>query len=137
LYKKILVPIDDSDCSKHALLEAIKIAKLTGGSITITNVHQAEPVYSGSKAELFRLLRQQGETILVNGKKSAQTEGFEVKSLLLEGDPVEQIVKTAKKDNFDLIVIGAGGSGKLSEFVLGSTSHEVIKKTQLPVLVVK
>ncbi len=137
MYQKILVPINDSECSKHALQEAIKIAKVTGGSITITHVYEEEPIYATSKREFFDLLKKQAETILAEGQKLAKAEGFKVKTLLLPGDTVDQIVKEADKNNFDLIVIGAGGSGKFSEFVLGSTSHGVIKKTQLPVLVVK
>jgi nucleotide-binding universal stress UspA family protein len=38
LYQKILVPIDGSDHSKRALSEAIRIAKMTNGNITLLNV---------------------------------------------------------------------------------------------------
>jgi len=53
------------------------------------------------------------------------------------GDEGGTIVSFAQKNNFDLIVIGSRGIGKLKEIFLGSTSNYVIHSSKIPVLIVK
>ena len=43
----------------------------------------------------------------------------------------------AKKEKFDLIVIGSRGMGTAKEIFLGSTSNYVLHKSPIPVLIVK
>ncbi len=139
LYKKILVPLDGSKSSISALQEAIKIAQIMKGEITITHVYSigTSIILSSKQEQLYKLALKKSREVLLNGKKLAKAEGFRVETLLLEGDTVEQIVKTAKEGDFNLIVMGARGLSKISEFVLGSVSHGVIKSVHCPVLVTK
>ena len=58
-------------------------------------------------------------------------------SLLLEGNVVDKIVKTAKEENFDLIVIGARGLSKFEEILMGSVSHGVVEAAPCPVIVTR
>jgi ACR3 family arsenite efflux pump ArsB/nucleotide-binding universal stress UspA family protein len=53
------------------------------------------------------------------------------------GDPVDQIVKTAKEGNFDLVIMGTHGQGEFEEIILGSTASGVIHKSNVPVLVAR
>ena len=53
------------------------------------------------------------------------------------GNTGSEIVKFAKKGNFDMVVIGARGLGATKEAFLGSTSNYVMHKTNIPVLIVK
>ena len=137
VYKKILVPLDGSAVSKRALKEAVAVAKLTKGTITLINVYSiGTSLIISSKQEYLReLTLRKAKQILAEGKKLANEEGFEVRTLLIEGDAVEQIVKTSKEGDFNLIVMGARGLGKARELILGSVSHEVIKSAPIPVLV--
>lgn len=137
MYKKILVPLDGSAVSKRALKEAVAVAKMTKGTITLIHVYSiGTSLIISSKQEYLReLTLRKAKQILAEGKKLANEEGFEVKTLLVEGDAVEQIVKTSKEGDFNLIVMGARGLGKARELILGSVSHEVIKSAPIPVLV--
>ncbi|WP_456272680.1 universal stress protein [Bacillus sp. AK031] len=56
---------------------------------------------------------------------------------LTKGNPAEEIIKCAKTEELDLIVIGSRGLNALQELVLGSVSHQVVQKADRPVLVVK
>lgn len=47
------------------------------------------------------------------------------------------ILKYAKENAIDIIVIGSRGLGGIREFVLGSVSHNVVQSARIPVLVVK
>jgi nucleotide-binding universal stress UspA family protein len=129
VYQKILVPVDGSDHSKRALQEAIKLAKMTQGTITLLHVSPGK--YSVSQSPDI------GQSILEEGKKIVQVEGVPAETLLLEGKVVEDIVRVAKEGAFDLIIIGARGLSKFEELVLGSVSHGVTEKAPCPVIVTR
>jgi nucleotide-binding universal stress UspA family protein len=82
-------------------------------------------------------LKDAAKTVLDDAKKIAAVEGFEVKTLLLDGDAVHEIVKTVDDQHFDLIVMGAKGKSNLSKIFLGSVSSGVLKNASRPVLITK
>jgi nucleotide-binding universal stress UspA family protein len=53
------------------------------------------------------------------------------------GDPVKQIVAIAEEGNFDLIIMGTDGHGKMEERIIGSTASDVIRLSRVPVMVVR
>jgi len=53
------------------------------------------------------------------------------------GKEGRKIVSFAQKNNFDLIVIGSRGMGKMKEIFFGSTSNYVVHKSKIPVLIIK
>jgi nucleotide-binding universal stress UspA family protein len=60
-----------------------------------------------------------------------------VEHLLVEGDPVAQILRGATETNCDLIVMGTHGRTGLSRLLMGSVAEGVIRKAACPVLTVK
>jgi len=139
LYDKILVAVDGSDPSRCALSEAIRIAKVTGGTITLIHVYPLEPSQQliSATQQLNKYLKDNGKTVLANAEKTVEAEGLKADGLLIEGDAAEQIVKTASEGKFDLIVIGARGLSKLSGLILGSVSQGVVKNAPCPVLITR
>ena len=134
MYKKILVPIDGSAHSIRALQEAIKVAKIVGGAITIINVQPSRPKLTSTTQAINGT---EENIILVEGKKLVQAEGVFAETLLLEGNIVDRIVEAAKEGNFDLIVIGARGLSRFREVLLGSVSRGVVEKAPCPVTVTR
>jgi nucleotide-binding universal stress UspA family protein len=61
---------------------------------------------------------------------------LKISTVLKEGRPADEIVKTAKEENFDLIVMGHRGLGRVKEFFLGSVSDRVADEAHCPVLIV-
>ena len=53
------------------------------------------------------------------------------------GNPVKQIVATAQEGNFDLIIMGTHGHGKMEERIIGSTASDVIRLSYVPVTVIR
>ncbi|HEX7483004.1 MAG TPA: universal stress protein [Candidatus Bathyarchaeia archaeon] len=138
MYEKILVPVDGSEHSKRALKEAIKLAKMTGGAITLLNVNPSgSSMASSHRQPKCEMVQNKEKGVLVEGQKIAETEGILVETLLLEGQIVQQIVKTAKEGHYDLIVVGARGLSKLEEIMLGSVSHGVTETATCPVIVTR
>jgi|WetSurMetagenome_2_1015567.scaffolds.fasta_scaffold1292077_1 nucleotide-binding universal stress UspA family protein len=136
LYAKILVPVDNSEHSLHALQEAIKIAKVTGGKITVAYV--CNETSEGTSFVMPQL--SQGcddKSVFALAEKAADAAGISVEFLRLEGNISDQIVKATVDGCFDLIVIGARGLGNLSGLVLGSVSQSVLKHAPCPVLVTR
>ena len=68
--------------------------------------------------------------------RSAQN-GILFKNKIAYGDTGPKIVGFARKNGFDLIVIGSRGRGLVKETFLGSTSNYVVHKSQIPVMICK
>jgi nucleotide-binding universal stress UspA family protein len=154
LFERILVPLDGSEHSMHALEKAVQIAKKFDGKITLVHVYSVlssgvvpmamyEPVYEPVTlppdlvTKLAEAVRKAGVTILEKAEKKVKAEGVQSKTLLREGHVVEEILKAAKEENVDLIVIGARGLSTIKEIFLGSVSHGVTLHAPCPVLLMK
>jgi nucleotide-binding universal stress UspA family protein len=133
LYQKILVPLDGSEHSKRALHEAISLSKMTNGTITLLNVQR--PTLTSPVSHHASEAPQ--SIVLAEGQRIVQAAGLSVNTILLQGNVVDQIVKTAKDDNSDLIIVGARGLSKFEELLLGSVSHGVVEKAPCPVIVTR
>jgi len=155
LFEKILVPLDGSEHSTKALEKAIQIAKKFSGKITLLNVYSAsvqpiflpEPTTLGSPgvplltaadvSKVVEAAKRAGQRILDDGEEKAKAAEVPIEKILVEGHPVEEIVREVKEHNFDLIVIGARGVSHIRETLLGSVSDGVIHHVGCPVLVIK
>lgn len=56
---------------------------------------------------------------------------------MLEGDPVDMILRAAKETNSDVIVMGTHGRTALARLLMGSVAEAVLRKAPCPVLTVK
>jgi nucleotide-binding universal stress UspA family protein len=63
--------------------------------------------------------------------------GVEPKLLLAMGDPADEIVRTAREQGFDLIVVGHRGLSPVKAFLLGSVSTRIVSHAPCSVLVVR
>ncbi len=55
-------------------------------------------------------------------------------TLVISGDPAEQILNTARGSDIDLIVMGTHGRTGLGHLVLGSVAERVVRESPIPVL---
>ena len=63
---------------------------------------------------------------------------FMIDSVIVEvGHPVDRIIQQAKKNNCDMIVMGYRGQGVLKEAILGSTSRGVLRRSEVPVFIIR
>jgi nucleotide-binding universal stress UspA family protein len=137
MYQKILVPVDGSDHSMRALKEAINLAKMTDGKITLMHVNRRESPMSRSSNSKDEITQSNGKSILAADKKIVEAEGLSVDTIMAEGKVAEEIVRTAKEGSFDLVIIGARGLSRVEEIMLGSVSCGVAEKAPCPVIVTK
>lgn len=155
MFEKILVPLDGSEHSLRALQIAVQIAKRFNGKITLIHAYSvgvrpivmAEPATLSPQtipimapedfSKVVEATRKMGTTILADGEGKVKAEGVPVETLLKEGHSVQEILRTARDGNFDLIVMGARGISKIREVFLGSVSDGIIRNAPCPVLVTK
>jgi nucleotide-binding universal stress UspA family protein len=147
LITKILVAIDGSEHADKALNFAPDLAEKYSATITLVNVFQVpmfgylgEPfAYPALLAEFTNEVKKAHEQILSKALKKAKElkPNLKISTVLEKGRPSDKIVETAKEGNFDLIVMGHRGLGRVKEFFLGSVSDRVANEAHCPVLIVK
>ena len=146
MYQRILVPIDGSPTSNQGLDEAIKLSKLTGGSLRL--IHIVDPLtfatgfesYAVYAGDLIPRMEEAGKQILDQGKARAQASGVKVDSLLFDGLAArvsETVIEQAKDWGADLIVIGTHGRRGVGRFVMGSDAEQILRLAHVPVLLVR
>ena len=135
---KILVPVDGSAYSLKAVETACDLAKAQApASVVLTAVAIQIPeleygVYIAEK------MKAQAEIALAKAKDVAQAKDVTAEVILATGpSPADEIVRVAKDQQADLVVIGSRGlAGKTRSF-LGSTASQVVTYSPCSVLVVK
>jgi nucleotide-binding universal stress UspA family protein len=137
-FKNILVYVDGSEASLHALREALRLARAGKSNIVAVSVappYQGDLRFTGL-GNVKALLKQPCDTALAEAMKLAEAEGFSLRTACLEGEPHEEIVDRAEAEGCDLIVMGIGSESMERLFVMGSTTARVIGYSQSDVLVV-
>ena len=56
--------------------------------------------------------------------------------MVTSGTPVDEILRAARRQQADLIVIGMRGVGRVARMLLGSTTDRVLRRARIPVLAV-
>ncbi len=144
--KKIIVPVDFSDISSHALDFAIDFNKIVKGEIILLHVLEL-PSYSFSVMgemdldhpdQLLNAKFIEGaHNRLVEWSERVQEAGQEVKIRMKHGHPYEKMAKEIVEEKANWIVIGSHGASGLSEIFLGSNAERVIRYSECPVITVK
>jgi nucleotide-binding universal stress UspA family protein len=82
-------------------------------------------------------LDKKAKTILSFFKKALTSAGLTgIKTIVKQGHPAEEIVKTAREIKADVIIVGSRGK-RTTHLFMGSVSREVANTADIPVLVVK
>lgn len=150
MIQKILVAVDGSENSDRALDFALDIAEKYGAALMILNVSETPSVgavpldstaVSGESMVAFgRDLLRLHEEILRKAVAHAKIVKPEiaVSSTLRDGDPALEIVSLAKEEDFDLIVVGHEGAGRVKEFFgLGGISEKVAHLARCSVVIIR
>jgi len=150
LIKKILVALDGSEAANKALDFALDLAEKYSADILLFTVVQpvTMPFYVFEEvptpvipehATFSERLEDYSKSLLseILKKVKKKKPKLKVSSRLEEGQPAEKIVKAAKDEGIDIIVIGSRGLSGVKEWLLGSVSDRVADKADCPVLIVK
>ncbi|HPT28987.1 MAG TPA: divalent metal cation transporter, partial [Bryobacteraceae bacterium] len=137
LYRRILVPLDHSRLDAETLLHATALAR--SHNATVILLHVEEDVTSflyGSDSSTAEV--EQGHQYLESLRTSIEASGVATELVVTHGGRVsEQIVRTARSSDADLLVMGAHGHKGLKDMIFGATINEVRHSVGVPVLVVR
>jgi len=145
--RKILVPVDFSECSRPALDQAIGLARKTSAELTLMHVWQEAAFLAAAREK-----RDAAETTLAFSSSAYQRAQRELGRLASEafgrgvpvktawygrGVPSRLIVDVARNGNFDLAVMGTHGLSGLDHALVGSVVEKVLRRAPCPVLSVR
>ena len=144
MYSKILAAVDGSETSMKAFKHAVNLAKIHKAEVTMLTVFEELNLPFGAQYELWaedsrenyisRVLEAMNKAFQ---KIRNESIAIEVETRIEEGRPGKKITEIAEKEGFDLIVIGSRGLGNVREMILGSVSGEVVRISNIPVLIIK
>lgn len=139
---KILLAADGSSYTKKALAFLVTHEEIAGGDghIVVMNVQPAMPPRVKSlvgAAAVADYHREESEKVLKPIEKFLQRHDIAYSTRMAVGRPGDEIVKAAKKEKANMIVMGTHGHGILGRALLGSVAQNVITECEIPVLLVK
>lgn len=134
---KVLVPFDRSDCAMRALRHAMGMAT----EIHVVNVQPKADapalLLHMTQDEIDKSQHEHGRSMLVEVIERLDEAKSNYRVHVLVGDPATTIVRVAKSERVDGIVMGTRGMGALGNLALGSTATKVVHLTEVPVTLVK
>jgi nucleotide-binding universal stress UspA family protein len=138
--RKILLPSDFSESARHALGYAISFASEYQAELILLHVVEdiavsyASDLFPVPMARVFDELSGYAKSELAKLASVARERGVQVRELLTQGRPSLEIVRVAREQAVDLIVLGTHGKGVLDQALFGSTSERVVRTAPCPVL---
>ena len=138
MYRRILVPLENSPYDAAILAHVRELARLCRASLVF--IHVADGVVARNLKQLD--LRESEEMhadrdYLERVAEEFEREGFEAEAVLASGDPGSEIAAAAKREQVDLIAMATHGHRFLADLVRGSVANDVRHSTAVPVLLVR
>ena len=138
MYKRILVPVENSGYD-GAILDHVKgLAKLCGSSVVIIHVADGFAARNISQLDLRESEEMQADRAYIERlATSLETDGIDAEAVLASGDPAHEITQTAEREGCDLIAMATHGHKFIGDVIRGSVANSVRHNTMIPVLMVR
>lgn len=142
LIRKIVCPVDFSEASKRALMNAVHLSRTLEAHLTVLTVY--EPLLSnflgpgrtpGESKEKALLKRQQYQ--YDRFLRGFESEDLTWTKIIRRGEPHEEILRAVQEAQPDLLVMGSQGRTGVSRFLLGSTTERVVREMPCSVITLK
>lgn len=139
-YRHLLVPVDYTGCAWEVADHAARIARPMGARITLlyavrppVGAHEGDRAAGGTVGEVLdHEAQSQLEAI-----RATLGPDLQVEIALVHGEPVKVICEAIRERQADLVVMGTHARQGLRRLVLGSVAEHVIRRSVVPVLVVR
>ena len=139
VYRNILVAVDGSPDAEAALAHAAALARDQNARLTLLTAIPPLPatalLASGAAPPRSEVVRHYAEML----RKAADSlpGDISVTTLLVEGSPARALVQRACSEEYDLIVMGSHGHGRLHGALLGCVSQKILHASPIPVLLTR
>ena len=139
--KKIIVPIDFSEYSEHALETAAMLAKKNDAEILalhMLEMSEAVLTRTGSDMQMETLFfLQLAEKRFDDFLNKDYLKGIKITPIVKHFRVFSEVNDVAEEHGADLIVMGSHGASGIKEFFIGSNTEKVVRHSNIPVLVIK
>jgi nucleotide-binding universal stress UspA family protein len=135
--RKILHPTDFSDPARAAFEMACALARDYGAELIVVHVNRPPAVYAPDGIAMPGPIEDPYELRAKLARVRPTDAKVKVTHHMLEGEPADQILKAARAEAVDLIVLGTHGTTGLARLLMGSVAETVLRKAPCPVLTVR
>ncbi len=138
MYRRILVPVENSATDKQILGYVRVLARFCGAAIVLIHVADGWAARNINQLSLRESeeMRQDRE-YLDRLAADLVASGLAAEALLASGDPATEIVAAADREHCDLIAMGTHGHRLIGDVVYGSVANAVRHRSMVPVLLVR
>lgn len=136
---RVLVPIDGSEMSEHALEYAL--ASYPGAEITVLHVVGGpSPMWGKATGlaladDLGEAAAEQAKGIFDSAREIAEEHDSEIETTVALGHPARAIINRAEE--YDTVVIGSHGGTIAERLFVGNVAEKVFRRSPVPVVVVR
>eukprot|EP00123_Amoebidium_parasiticum_P016474 comp23444_c0_seq1/m.39108 comp23444_c0_seq1/g.39108 ORF comp23444_c0_seq1/g.39108 comp23444_c0_seq1/m.39108 type:complete len:164 (-) comp23444_c0_seq1:469-960(-) len=145
--RRILLPDDGSEYSRHALEWAVENISRPGDSFVLLQSFQVPTAPSIFIPEVDIVVDEHLDTVRDQLKAAVEDRLNSLARFLeplkypstvvaVEGDPRDVIISAISEYDIDMVVMGSRGKGALTRMFIGSTSDYVVHQAKIPVIVV-
>ena len=139
---RILVAIDGSEYSSRALRYAGRLAKQLAEAPRIHALFVDQPLLRSVAADLgtervARYHADNAKPAFAQARRALGRAGLAFEEHLRVGDPAEVILKVAKSEKCDLVIMGSHGRSALKSLLLGSVTSKVLGHGPVPLTIVR
>jgi len=141
MFKRILVPTDGSESSRHALIGALELARKFNSEVELFHVTITQEAYYGYNEGYNthinpEQIEKNGELALEITLKGLDVGGVHFTKKHVSGNAASSILEEIRRE-FDLVVMGTRGLGTITGAIVGSVTQRVLANSPAPVLIVK
>ncbi len=139
MFEKILHANDGSEHAFRAFAMALAMAKQNNSDLHMISVEEIDymPEFIEEVREETGTAARRFHKVLQRAREMAGESRVKLKTHVVAGHPVRDIVELAKELKVDLLVIGATGHSALYDRLIGSRADRIMQLAHCPVLVVK
>ena len=137
--KRILVCVDGSEAGFRAADFAMTFASGIRSKLIFLNIVGASASEHDYEitADMVGSFETLGMESLSRCEDKAKRTGLQYEIVQASGDPVEEILKQSEATESDCIVMGRMPLSRVEKLIVDSVSEEVLKRSKLPVIIVK
>ncbi len=137
MYQKILVALENGQADKSLLPHIAELAKLHKSKLLLVHVADGWAARNYDQLQLRESQEMIEDRAYLDEKaKQLRKHGLAVETCLALGDPPAEILKTAKREQCDLIAMTTHGHRLLADLFYGSTIEHVRHRSMIPLLIV-
>lgn len=140
--RKILIPLDGSPFAERVVAFVRVIANPRTSELLLVHVTQPSQYYAVLVPDAMHTVdvthwQEQAENYLNRMTAELQSEGYDVTSVMTEGDVASTLCDVADAQNVDLIAMTTHGRSGIEKWVLGSVADRVVRSARQPVFLVR